>query len=77
MKRERIDGLIERLREAEAPVRILRQLSWPPEVREDFFARGADALPDVAYPRFDPQPTLAALGRFRQSLGTPDDAISA
>jgi uncharacterized protein (TIGR02421 family) len=76
MESARIGRLIEYLREAEAPVRVLRYLAWPASVREDFFARGANALPAIEYPRFDPGPSLDALRRFRRELGTPDDAVS-
>ncbi|MEF8833783.1 MAG: tyrosine/phenylalanine carboxypeptidase domain-containing protein, partial [Halofilum sp. (in: g-proteobacteria)] len=76
MESARIARLIEHLREAEAPVRILRYLAWPASVRAEFFARGADALPRVEYAPFDPDPSLSALRRFRRELGTPDDAVS-
>lgn len=48
------------LREAEKPVRIMRALLWPPEVRERFFAQGERELPRIEYPAFDPRPTLDA-----------------
>lgn len=72
-----IAPLIELLREAEAPVRVLRYLAWPASAREDFFARGARVLPEVTYPRFDPAPTLDALARFRRRLGAADDRVGA
>ena len=76
MDTERIAPLIELLREAEAPVRVLRHLAWPASVRAAFFAGGARRLPRVAYPSFDPRPSRAALARFRERLGTPDDVVS-
>ena len=72
----RLARLIEYLREAEAPVRILRYLAWPASVRETFLAGGADAPPRVEYPPFDPGPSLEAIRRFRRELGTPDEPIS-
>ena len=68
----RLPSLMDLLREAEAPVRVLRELAWPGAVRRDFFARGARELPRVEYPPFDPAPTCTLLARFRRQLGTPD-----
>ena len=76
MESARIGRLIDYLREAEAPVRILRHLAWPACVREEFFARGAAALPRIEYAPFDPGPSLEALRRFRRELGTPAEAVS-
>ncbi len=77
MQPTRLAPLIGLLREAEAPVRVLRYLAWPAEARARFFARGARSLPEVAYPAFDPAPSLATLARFRRRLGRPDDAVTA
>lgn len=71
-----IGRLIEHLREAEAPVRILRYLAWPASAREAFLAGGGDSLPQVEYPPFDAGPSLDAIRRFRRELGTPDDPIA-
>ncbi len=76
METARIGRLIEYLREAEAPVRILRWLAWPASVRDEFLAGGADALPRIEYPPFDPGPSLDAIRRFRRELGMPDDPVS-
>ncbi len=40
---------------AEKPIRILRSVSWSPSVRTDFFAKDAQKLPVVTYPKFDGQ----------------------
>ena len=56
------------LRQAERPIRILRTLSWPPEVRERFFARRAQRLQEVSYPRIDPAPILAAVAAARRHI---------
>jgi len=53
---------------AEKPVRVLRQISWPEEVKAQFFARGAKELPEVTYAPFDPQPTLDALREARRHI---------
>lgn len=76
MDAARIARLIEHLREAEAPVRVLRYLAWPASVRVAFLAGGADALPRIEYPPFDPGPSLDAIRRFRRELGTPDEPVS-
>lgn len=77
MDPNRIAPLIELLREAEAPVRVLRYLGWPAAARTTFFERGARSLPEVSYPAFDPEPTLAVLARFRRRLGPVDEPVAA
>lgn len=37
------------LRKAERHIRVLKAVSWPPEVRENFLSGGATHLPEVAY----------------------------
>lgn len=66
---ERIRRAATLLRDAERPIRILRTLAWPSEVREGFFAAGADKLPEVRYAPPDPAPTLAALAAARSCIG--------
>ncbi|MGH8496685.1 MAG: tyrosine/phenylalanine carboxypeptidase domain-containing protein, partial [Gammaproteobacteria bacterium] len=68
--RERIREVCTLLREAERPVRLLATLAWPPEIKQEFFARGAAALPRPQYPGFDPQPTFDAIAEARKSIGT-------
>ena len=41
------------IRAAEKHVRILRTISWEPEIGEKFIAQGAEALPKISYPKFD------------------------
>lgn len=72
----RLHRLMETLRAAEAPVRVLRHLAWPASVREAFFAAGARQLPRVEYPPFDATPTCDRIAQVRRELGTPDCAIS-
>jgi uncharacterized protein (TIGR02421 family) len=59
------------LREAEKPVRIMRALLWPPEVREKFFAQRARELPVIEYPSFDPRPTIDAIRTVRRMARSP------
>lgn len=49
-------------------IRILTHLSWKPEVRERFLANDAKELPQVDYPKFDPEPTLEALTVARKKF---------
>ena len=42
-------------------IRILTNISWPNSVREKFFAQGAQELPVVEYPQFDPSESLERL----------------
>ena len=64
----RISAVSRSLSEAEQPVRILRSLGWPLSVREGFFARNAEVLPEVEYAPFDPDPTLRAVDRAREGI---------
>ena len=41
------------IRAAEKPIRILRSLSWDPEIGASFVKSGATQLPSVEYPVFD------------------------
>lgn len=74
--REQLHRLMEDLRTAEAPVRVLQHLAWPAAVRERFFAAGARELPRVEYPPFDPEPTCERVARVLSELGTPDCPVS-
>lgn len=62
------------LRKAERSVRILRTIAWSPEVSARFFARGADALPEVSYAPLDPGPVLAEVAAARALLDRDDPA---
>jgi uncharacterized protein (TIGR02421 family) len=76
LDRERLLEVSDRLEEAASPMRVLSQLSWPLTVRREFLARGASRLPDVAYPPFDPAPTLAAVEAARRRI-EGDDPVDA
>ena len=65
------------MKAAEAPVRILRGLEWPNAVREDFLRAGAERLPEIEYPRFDPDPTLSRLAAIRAELTPERDPVDA
>ena len=71
---DRIRQVAKLLRDAERPVRILRTVAWPAQVRDDFFARGAVELPRPRYEPLDPTATLELVGEARR-LATADDDI--
>ncbi|RMH20214.1 MAG: DUF1704 domain-containing protein [Acidobacteria bacterium] len=68
-EKERILSLAARLREAERPIRVLRTIAWPPEVRERFFAAGERELPRPTYQPPACGPTLEAVAAMRPELG--------
>ncbi|QDU68038.1 flavohemoglobin expression-modulating QEGLA motif protein [Engelhardtia mirabilis] len=68
MKPEQITETARRLRTAESGVRILRTLSWSPEVRREFFARDARELPRVTYPVMNAAPIHAQLAEIRRGI---------
>lgn len=53
---------------AARPVRILKSINWPPAVKQAFFARDAQALPEVSYPGFDPGPSVDAIREARRLI---------
>jgi uncharacterized protein (TIGR02421 family) len=60
------------LREAERPVRVLRTVSWEPEVKEQFFASGERELPSPVYEALDPTASLERVAAARQLLDGDD-----
>jgi uncharacterized protein (TIGR02421 family) len=56
------------LRRAERGVRVLRSVSWAPQVAVRFFERGARELPEVVYTPSDPSPALADIAAARQLI---------
>ncbi len=64
------------LRKAEKPVRVLRAVSWGPEVAEAFFAAGEKELPKVTYTPLDAAPVHEAL-RAARALIDGDGPVQA
>ncbi len=62
---EKLKAAATLLRKAERPVRILRAVSWDPEVEERFFAAGATELPKVTYQPLDAAPVRDAMKQVR------------
>ena len=75
-EKDRLRRVCAILREAERPVRIMRALLWPPEVRARFLAGRGRELPVVEYPVFDPAPTLAGVAEARRLI-TSDSSVDA
>lgn len=76
-ERGRIRAAAEHLRRAERPLRVLRSLAWAPAVRDTFFARGAERLPEVEYPRLDPATSFAEVAAARALVRDETDPIDA
>jgi uncharacterized protein (TIGR02421 family) len=62
------------IRAAEKPIRILRSLSWAPEVGQAFVESGGTRLPEVEYPKFDGTVTRENLKKAR-GLGQGDHPV--
>lgn len=56
------------LYEASRSIRILTHLSWPQEVREQFFKQGGKELPVVEYKQYDPDPVFNSLQIARDAF---------
>ncbi len=68
-EKNRIRDVASLLQRASEPIRILRGLAWPPEVKERFLAARGRKLPTgIAYPPFDPKPTVDALREARRRI---------
>ena len=67
-ERDRIRAVARLLYAASKPLRILRTLAWPPEVKETFLGGGASALPRVSYPAFDPTRSIEAVREARRQI---------
>ena len=65
---ERISSVAGLLYSACKPLRILRSVAWPSEVKEDFLADGGRELPQVSYPAFDPAPSIEAVREARRRI---------
>jgi uncharacterized protein (TIGR02421 family) len=65
---DRIRMVASLLYKATRPLRILKSINWPTEVKEAFFARGARALPEVTYPAFDPTPVIESIREVRRLI---------
>jgi len=67
---EHLIKLSDQLYQASKSVRILRNVNWPSEVRDAFFASGESKLPVVSYPVIDPSETLEEVDKARKLIPT-------
>lgn len=73
---KRIIQISDALDSASNEIRILRNISWPLSVKEEFFTNNAQKLPVVSYNPYDPSAALAYLKNARkliQTTGTIDN----
>ncbi len=56
------------LYQAEEKLPVLARTAWPPELAEQFFARGAREMPQPVYTSIDPGPTQAAVVAARNLI---------
>jgi len=76
LDRNELERLMDLLRRAEAPVRVLRHLAWPASVRDRFFADGECELPRVSYPAFNPEATCECTARVRRAVAGREDPVA-
>ena len=62
------------IRAAEKPIRILRSLSWDPEIGRSFVKSGATQLPIVGYPAFDGSQSREFIAKAR-AIGQGDHPV--
>jgi uncharacterized protein (TIGR02421 family) len=67
-EKDRICQVASLLYKASRPIRILRTIAWPTEVKEEFFAKNAQELPQVSYTPIDPTPTIEAVREARRLI---------
>lgn len=57
------------LHDVAKPMRVLSNLAWPAQVREEFLARGGEVMPsEPEYPAVDPDPVLAGVAEARRLI---------
>ncbi|BAQ62619.1 hypothetical protein GM3708_3025 [Geminocystis sp. NIES-3708] len=64
----RICSVASLLQQANKQIRILKTISWNPQVKEDFFAHQCQKLPDVNYIPFNPAPVIDILREARKNI---------
>lgn len=65
---KRISDLSARLYQASKEIRILKHISWPVEVRQEFFKHKAQRLPEVQYPMFEPSNVIFQVAGIQSEL---------
>lgn len=67
-EKDRIRRIASLLYQASRSIRVLSTIDWPPEVKAEFFARGATELPRVSYQSLDPTPAIEAVREARRCI---------
>jgi uncharacterized protein (TIGR02421 family) len=67
-EKDRIRQVANLLYQASRPIRILKTITWPSEVKEEFFAKNAQELPQVSYTPIDPTPVVEAVREARRLI---------
>lgn len=70
--KKHIIQLSDMLEEAASTVRILRNISWPASVKEEFFRNNAQKLPEVEYKEYDPKEVLYQIRQIRKLADSED-----
>lgn len=73
-EKDRIRRVTSLLYTASRSIRVLGSIDWPQEVKAEFFAKGAQELPQVRYQPFDPMPAIEAVRQARREI-TPVTTI--
>lgn len=68
-QKKRIENLSELIYRASLKVKILRHISWPPEVKYHFFKQNCQKLPEYSYPKFDSTDLDQILLKINGQLG--------
>ena len=66
--KKKIIALSDQLYNASKSIRILRSINWDSNIRETFFKHKAQKLPEVSYPKFDPEDALASIKKARKLI---------
>jgi uncharacterized protein (TIGR02421 family) len=67
-EKDRIRRIAGLLYQASRSIRVLGSIDWPPEVKTEFFAAGAQGLPRVRYQPLDPAPAVEAVREARRAI---------
>lgn len=72
--KEHIIRLSDMLEEAASTVRILRNITWPSSIKDDFLRNKGEKLPEVEYNAYDPKDVLYQIRQIRK-LANSDDPV--
>jgi hypothetical protein len=67
-EKNRIRQIAGLLYQASRSIRVLDSVDWPPEVKAEFFAKGAQELPQVSYQPLDLTPAIEAVVEARRAI---------